>query len=79
MKNSMMRLWQPFATMYAIYAGVLCAMLAGCNVGPKYLPPAATAPPAFKESPAQFKETEGWKVAQPQDAALRGKWWEDLQ
>ena len=62
--------------MYAIYAGVLCAMLAGCNVGPKYLPPAATAPPAFKESPAQFKETEGWKVAQPQDAALRGKWWE---
>ncbi|MGA3263642.1 MAG: efflux transporter outer membrane subunit [Terracidiphilus sp.] len=51
-------------------------MLTGCNVGPKYLPPATTAPPAFKESPAQFKETEGWKVAQPQDAALRGKWWE---
>jgi NodT family efflux transporter outer membrane factor (OMF) lipoprotein len=51
-------------------------MLAGCNVGPKYIPPATTAPPAFKESPAQFKETDGWTVAQPQDAALRGKWWE---
>ena len=23
-----------------------------------------------------FSETDGWKVAQPSDAALRGKWWE---
>jgi NodT family efflux transporter outer membrane factor (OMF) lipoprotein len=59
-----------------VHAAVLCAMLAGCNVGPKYVPPAVTAPPAFKESPTQFKETGGWTVAQPQDAALRGKWWE---
>jgi NodT family efflux transporter outer membrane factor (OMF) lipoprotein len=35
-----------------------------------------TAPPAFKESPEQFKEANEWTVAQPQDAALRGKWWE---
>jgi outer membrane protein TolC len=35
-----------------------------------------TAPQAYKESPAQFKEADGWTVAQPQDAALRGKWWE---
>jgi NodT family efflux transporter outer membrane factor (OMF) lipoprotein len=35
-----------------------------------------TAPAAFKESPTQFKESDGWTVAQPQDAALRGKWWE---
>jgi len=55
---------------------LLCAMLAGCNVGPKYLPPTMTAPSAFKESPAQFKEVDGWTVAQPQDEALRGKWWE---
>jgi NodT family efflux transporter outer membrane factor (OMF) lipoprotein len=33
-------------------------------------------PPAFKESPAQFKGVDGWTVAQPQDATLRGKWWE---
>jgi NodT family efflux transporter outer membrane factor (OMF) lipoprotein len=45
-------------------------------VGPKYIPPTATAPAAFKESPTQFKETDGWTVAQPQDATLRGKWWE---
>ncbi len=30
----------------------------------------------YKESPTQFKETEGWTVAQPADAKLRGKWWE---
>jgi NodT family efflux transporter outer membrane factor (OMF) lipoprotein len=57
-------------------AALLCAMLAGCNVGPKYNPPVTTAPPVFKESPDQFKEADGWKVAQPQDATLRGNWWE---
>jgi NodT family efflux transporter outer membrane factor (OMF) lipoprotein len=48
-------------------------------VGPKYHAPAALTqlpPPAYKESPTQFTNTEGWKVAQPQDAMLRGKWWE---
>jgi NodT family efflux transporter outer membrane factor (OMF) lipoprotein len=29
----------------------------------------------YKESPAQFKESDGWTVANPQDAMLRGKWW----
>ena len=58
------------------FAAVICAMLAGCNVGPKYAPPTMTAPAAYKESPAQFKEAQEWTVAQPQDAALRGKWWE---
>lgn len=53
--------------------------LAGCTVGPKYHPPAATvqAPPlSYKESPTQFPDSNAWKVAQPQDAMLRGKWWE---
>jgi NodT family efflux transporter outer membrane factor (OMF) lipoprotein len=52
-------------------------MLSGCVVGPKYHPPAPQAPaPVYKESPTQFNETEGWTVAQPADAKLRGKWWE---
>jgi NodT family efflux transporter outer membrane factor (OMF) lipoprotein len=55
---------------------VLCATLAGCNVGPKYHPPTQTAPAAFKESATQPKEAGEWSVAQPQDALLRGKWWE---
>jgi NodT family efflux transporter outer membrane factor (OMF) lipoprotein len=53
--------------------------LTGCMVGPKYhVPPAtAQAPPAiYKESPVQFQDADGWKVAQPQDAMLHGKWWE---
>jgi NodT family efflux transporter outer membrane factor (OMF) lipoprotein len=76
MKNSVMQLRRTITALFAPSAAVFCAMLAGCNVGPKYLPPTVTAPPAFKESPAQFKETSGFAVAQPQDAALRGKWWE---
>jgi len=83
MKNSIEQFRRPvgvrrpaWAMPCALIAVALCALLAGCNVGPKYVPPTMTAPAAFKESPTQFKETEGWTVAQPQDATLRGKWWE---
>ncbi|NYF78976.1 efflux transporter outer membrane subunit [Granulicella arctica] len=58
-------------------------LLGGCRIGPKYTVPPATAqaPPAsYKESPTQFTDTDtnsnAWKVAQPGDAMLRGKWWE---
>src|ERR1700674_2707897 len=59
----------------------LCVMLStltGCLVGPKYQTPVATAetpPAAYKESPTQFKDAVGWKVARPRDAMLRGPWW----
>jgi NodT family efflux transporter outer membrane factor (OMF) lipoprotein len=76
MKKLIVQFRQPFITLCTLSVAVFCAMLAGCNVGPKYIPPTVTAPSAFKESPAQFKESDGWTVAQPQDAALRGKWWE---
>ena len=56
------------------FLGVLIG-LASCTVGPKYHPPVTQAPPVYKESPAQFKESDGWTVADPQDAMLRGKWW----
>jgi NodT family efflux transporter outer membrane factor (OMF) lipoprotein len=54
-----------------------------CTVGPKYKPPVVPAPPAFKETPS-FKEgapqmsPDGtlWKLAKPQDADSRGRWWE---
>jgi len=61
---------------------VAACFLAGCMLGPKYhtppavIPPGET-PPAYKElTPADYKNTDGWKVAQPKDDALRGKWWE---
>jgi NodT family efflux transporter outer membrane factor (OMF) lipoprotein len=54
-------------------------LLAGCVVGPKYHQPAATVQPppaAYKELPAQNPPAGEWKVAEPQDAMLHGKWWE---
>jgi len=53
-------------------------VLAGCTVGPKYHPPTASVPsaPNYKESTVNFQNTEGWKVASPQDALIKGKWWE---
>jgi NodT family efflux transporter outer membrane factor (OMF) lipoprotein len=54
----------------------LC-LLAGCVVGPRYHTPHAETPASFKElTPADSKVTDGWKVAQPKDATLRGHWWE---
>jgi NodT family efflux transporter outer membrane factor (OMF) lipoprotein len=53
-------------------------LLAACNPGPKYHAPAP--PPlvakSYKESTVNFQDADGWKVASPQDAMLRGKWWE---
>jgi NodT family efflux transporter outer membrane factor (OMF) lipoprotein len=43
--------------------------LTDCTVGPKYQRPAV-------ESADVYKEADGWKVAQPSDAALHGNWWE---
>jgi NodT family efflux transporter outer membrane factor (OMF) lipoprotein len=51
--------------------------VAGCMVGPKYVKPNTPLAPEFKEQPPEsFKESDGWKPAQPGDQGLRGKWWE---
>jgi NodT family efflux transporter outer membrane factor (OMF) lipoprotein len=51
--------------------------MAGCTLGPKYHAPTAETPAVYKElTPDDYKNTDGWKVAQPKDDALRGKWWE---
>jgi outer membrane protein TolC len=58
---------------------ILIVVLSGCTVGPKYTAPSLPAPPAFKEpSPAAYKSTlpGAWQPARPQDAVLKGKWWE---
>ncbi len=47
----------------------LAAVLFGCTVGPKYHTPTV-------QTPEAYKETKDWKVASPQDAAVREKWWE---
>jgi NodT family efflux transporter outer membrane factor (OMF) lipoprotein len=56
---------------------LLMLLGSGCTIGPKYKVPPTAAPPAYKElTPENFKETDGWKEARPQDATLHGKWWE---
>jgi len=60
---------------------LLCSalLLQGCVVGPRYNRPTVQAPGTFKEvTPDDLKKMDGWKVAQPQDSALHGKWWEIL-
>jgi NodT family efflux transporter outer membrane factor (OMF) lipoprotein len=47
---------------------VLLLQLTACVVGPDYVrPPVAT--------PAAFKESMGWKTAQPREHEIRGRWW----
>jgi len=59
---------------------VLVMTLCGCRVGPKYAPPAPPTPaPAYKEAtPNAYKSVlpGAWQPALPQDAQLKGKWWE---
>src|ERR1700722_13748390 len=75
----MYKLMINFRLKAALCSAIPALFLTGCLVGPKYHVPPATAqapPVAYKESPTQFQDTDGWKVALPQDAMLRGKWWE---
>jgi NodT family efflux transporter outer membrane factor (OMF) lipoprotein len=52
------------------FAGACAAMalLAGCAVGPNYHRPSAPVP-------ERFKEAEGWKPAEPREAASGTDWW----
>jgi NodT family efflux transporter outer membrane factor (OMF) lipoprotein len=60
-----------------LFAVGIVVLLSGCEVGPKYVRASAPASSNFKELPPDsFKEAGQWKTAQPQDLALRGKWWE---
>jgi NodT family efflux transporter outer membrane factor (OMF) lipoprotein len=59
------------ATLKAVFWSLLTALAlaAGCNFAPKYTVPPVATPPAYKE-------TNGWKTAEPADAVIKGKWWE---
>jgi NodT family efflux transporter outer membrane factor (OMF) lipoprotein len=44
-------------------------------VGPKYARPSVPDPPAYKELPQEGSQAESqWKIARPNDAAIRSKW-----
>jgi NodT family efflux transporter outer membrane factor (OMF) lipoprotein len=44
-------------------------LTASCTVGPDYVRPATLTPQAYKEN-------RDWKVAEPKDRLVRGKWWD---
>jgi NodT family efflux transporter outer membrane factor (OMF) lipoprotein len=60
--------------------GLLAAALllfSACTPGPKYARPTVPTPPAYKElAPSPAGPDSEWKPSQPQDQAIRGKWWE---
>ena len=49
-------------------AALAALLLGGCMVGPSYKKPAVP-------MTAAYKETDGWKAAQPSDHLPRGAWW----
>ena len=51
------------------YVLLICALLAGCTVGPDYVRPEVDTPAAYKE----------WTTANPGDSVPRGKWWETFR
>ena len=62
-------------------AAIALILLSGCVVGPRYQVPSVATPEAFKESSAaayQATPPGTWQPARPQDALLKGKWWESF-
>ncbi|MGZ5817908.1 MAG: efflux transporter outer membrane subunit, partial [Burkholderiaceae bacterium] len=59
----------PMNHMKKIAPAFLLMLLSACAVGPDYKRPDV-------EMPAAFKESAGWKMAEPRDQEIRGKWWE---
>ena len=53
----------------AVSLGLVVLLLGGCMVGPDYKKPSVPMTTAFKE-------TDGWKLAQPSDHLPKGRWWE---
>ncbi len=49
-------------------AALIAALVSGCAVGPNYHRPSAPVP-------QRFKEAEGWKPAEPREAASGTDWW----
>ncbi|RKP47837.1 efflux transporter outer membrane subunit [Pararobbsia silviterrae] len=49
-------------------AAALCALAAGCTVGPDYQKPAVAVPATYKELP-------GWTQAIPDASGPKGEWW----
>jgi NodT family efflux transporter outer membrane factor (OMF) lipoprotein len=65
------KLWRRFPEIALLLLPTLLHCV-GCTVGPRYKTPSAAVPPAYKEAGS-------WKISQPNDQHLGGKWWEIFQ
>ena len=64
-------------TAFCLLPTALCLLLSACTVGPKYARPSVATPPAYKGlAPAAPGQQGQWKPSEPQEQALREKWWE---
>lgn len=73
------QLMKTFRKPYTLLLALAAVTITGCHVGPKYIKPIVPAPPAFKESAPEAYSNNlpgTWEPAKPQDAVLKGKWWE---
>jgi NodT family efflux transporter outer membrane factor (OMF) lipoprotein len=64
---------------FCLLLSAFCLLLfaSACAVGPKYARPVVATPSAYKElAPSPTGPQGEWKPSQPQEQALRGKWWE---
>ena len=52
-------------------SAVMLLSTTACAIGPKYIRPLTPNPPAYREAPPS-----GWTTARPDDAAVRGQWWQ---
>jgi NodT family efflux transporter outer membrane factor (OMF) lipoprotein len=59
-------LWLPFAAV----------LPCGCNFAPHYELPKTAVAGSFKEAVPGSAADEGWKLAEPRDAAIAANWWE---
>jgi NodT family efflux transporter outer membrane factor (OMF) lipoprotein len=66
-------------TRSALAAGAGFLVLTACNFAPRYERPTLPTTAAFKEAVPGDPADQGWKIATPSDAALRGNWWEAYQ
>jgi NodT family efflux transporter outer membrane factor (OMF) lipoprotein len=66
------------ATKTSMALATLAAVVAstGCNFAPHYEPPKTVPVETFKEAVPGSGPIQGWKPADPKDAAIRDAWWE---
>jgi NodT family efflux transporter outer membrane factor (OMF) lipoprotein len=61
-------------------AALVLLLAGGCNFAPHYEPPKSQKSEGYKEAVAGGDSAgQGWKIAEPQDAAIRNNWWEVYQ